>query len=64
MSVGHCRGESKESEIGGQRFISVLGKGRKRRNVEISDELLSEILDYVGDERAIHLLKTTGPRPD
>ncbi|OJX77441.1 MAG: hypothetical protein BGO92_10450 [Magnetospirillum sp. 64-120] len=38
---------------GQQRFISVLGKGRKRRNVEIDSGLYDEIEDYVEFERKI-----------
>jgi len=40
---------------GGQRYISVLGKGRKRRNVEIDDELIEAIEDYIDSERSIRL---------
>jgi integrase len=38
-----------------QRFISVLGKGRKRRNVEIDEDLLAQIHDYIEFERPIRL---------
>ncbi|RMC32860.1 tyrosine-type recombinase/integrase [Paracoccus alkanivorans] len=40
---------------GGQRFIRVLGKGRKRRSVEIDTDLLNHILDYIEFERPIRL---------
>jgi integrase len=40
---------------GGQRFISVLGKGRKRRTVEADTDLMDAINDYIDTERSIRL---------
>ena len=44
-----------KASAGGQRFIRVLGKGRKRRSVEIDADLLGDILDYIEFERPIRL---------
>lgn len=47
--------KSQKTSAGGQQFIRVLGKGRKRRFVEIDDDLFSEIIDYLEFERPIRL---------
>lgn len=46
---------NEKASAGGQRFIRVLGKGRKRRSVEIDADLLGDVLDYFEFERPIRL---------
>jgi integrase len=45
----------KNRKVNGTHFISVLGKGRKRRAVEIDDDLLKELADFRDFERRVRL---------
>jgi integrase len=50
---------SASRRAGNQFFLSVLGKGRKRRNPEIDAEFLEEIRDFVEFERAIRAARAS-----
>lgn len=45
----------KNRRVNAKHFISVLGKGRKRRSVEIPDELLDDLAEFRDFERCIRL---------
>ena len=47
--------------VGRQNFISVLGKGNKRRRVEIDEDLYSEIAEYVQYSRAARCRRLQRP---